>query len=71
MHVTKDELNQACKEINDRIDDVKDNHLDSIFNAITWLTDMVEKKVNRVYWVIGVGLALLAVILAMLQVFGG
>jgi len=70
QYVTKDELYEACKEINDKIDDVKDNHLNSIYNAITWLSDMVEKKVNRVYWVIGIGLALLAVVLTILQVFG-
>lgn len=71
MYVTKDELNEACKEINDKVDDMRDNHLSTIFDAITWLTDFVDKKVNRIYWVIGIGLALLGVVLTMLQVFGG
>ena len=55
----KDELAQACKGINDRIDDIKDNHLASIYRQVRDLK----------WFVLGVG-GVLAIVLTLLQLFG-
>ena len=67
QYVTKDELTEACQGINDKIDDIKDNHLKSIYSLIS----VVSGKVNDLKWfVVGVGVVL-ALVLTILQVFGG
>lgn len=69
-YITKDEFQKECKAINDKIDDLANNHLGTIFDAIVWLEGLVDRKINKVYWVLGGGFGLLAVVLTMLQVFG-
>jgi len=76
-YITKEEFEKECKGINDRIDDLANNHLDTIFNAIVLIDDKFEKfcdrvdrKINKVYIGLGAGFGLLAVVLTMLQVFG-
>jgi len=69
-YITKEEFNKTCEEIKAEIADVRDNHLNTIFDAIVWLEGLVDRKINKVYWGLGAGFGLLAVVLTMLQVFG-
>ena len=67
MYVEREEFLRVCKEINDKIDDITDNHLSSIYSLIS----VVYDKVRDLKWfVIGVG-GVLAIVLTLLQVFGG
>ena len=69
-HVTKEELDRAIQTVNDSIDDIKDNHLGSIYAGIVWLSNKIEKVENRFYKIIGIGIALIAIVLAILEVMG-
>lgn len=58
-YVTRKEFKKAIKEINGKIDDIKDNHLAGII-----------ERVNTLRWVFIAGMAVLGVVLGVLQVFG-
>lgn len=57
---------KVTNELRDDIEDIRDNHLASIFSAVMNLADQVK---NLRWFFLG-GIALLGVIMAMLQVFG-
>ena len=65
-YVTKEQLDKACNEINDRIDDIKDNHLNSIWAYIGFL----DRSIGNLRWWIMGSVAVLGIVLAIIQVFG-
>jgi len=65
-YISREEFNKAIKEVNDNIDDIKENHLSTIYALI----DSVLDKVSTLRWVFIAGMAVLGVVLGLLQVFG-
>ena len=61
-YVTKDEF----KELKDEVDDIRDNHLQSIYTSIQF----IWKDIGNLRWWIMGSVAILGVVLAILQVFG-
>ena len=61
-YVTKDEF----KELKDEVDDIRDNHLQSIYTSIQFIWRDIG---NLRWWIMG-SVAILGVVLAILQVFG-
>ena len=60
-YVTQEKFDKACGVINKKIDDVKDNHLLSIYGLISDL----DKRVGNLRWFIigvGVGLGILQIV---------
>ena len=60
-YVTKDEF----KELKDEVDDIRDNHLQSIYTSIQF----IWKDIGNLRWWIMGSVAILGVVLAILQVF--
>ena len=65
-HVTKEEFDKAIGELKESVADIKENHLDSIEGYLWWF----ERDINRIWKALGGGIALLALVLVLLQVFG-
>jgi len=61
-YVTKDEF----KELKDEVDDIRDNHLQSIYTSIQF----IWKDIGNLRWWIMGSVAVLGIVLAILQVFG-
>ena len=64
-YVTHEQLKEECDKINERIDEVTDNHLPHLFD----LVDQVLDKVNTLKWVVVAGAGVISIVLAMLHVF--
>lgn len=58
----EDEINEMRAEI----DDIRDNHLNSIEAALLW----VIRDIERLWKVIGAGIAILAVVIALVEILG-
>ena len=69
-YVSQEDFDKKCKEINDNIDDIKDNHLSSIYNAQLWFNDKLEQIEKKFTKNLALGVALIAVFLAVIEVFG-
>ena len=65
-YVERKEFEEAMKQVNDKMDDITDNHLNSIEAWILWL----DKSIGNLRWFFTAGMVLLGVVLAILQVFG-
>lgn len=65
-YVEHEEFARITKEIKDDIEDIKDNHLASIWVAIGFL----DRNVGQLRWWILGSVALLGVVLAILEVRG-
>ena len=64
-YVTHEQLKEECDKINERIDEVTDNHLPHLFD----LVDQVLDKVSTLKWVVVAGAGVISIVLAMLHVF--
>ena len=61
-YVTNDEF----KELKEEVDDIRDNHLQSIYTSIQF----IWKDIGNLRWWIMGSVAVLGIVLAILQVFG-
>ena len=66
---------EDLQEVKEEIKDVKDNHLKSIFDSIMWIDDKfdrfdekVDNKFGRLYKILGIGLAVLTVVITLAQI---
>ena len=66
---------EDLQEVKEEIKDVKDNHLKSIFDSIMWIDDKfdrfdekVDNKFGRLYKILGIGLAVLTIVITLAQV---
>lgn len=69
-YVTEEEFKKRCDEQDEKLEDIKENHLRSIYDAQLWFNarlDEVEKKFSRN---LALGLAIIAIFLAVIEVFG-
>ena len=71
-HITEEQFNAKCQEIQGEIheireeqDDIRDNHLDTIE---AWILVMAN-DINRLWKVVGGGVALIAVVIALVKLF--
>jgi len=64
-YVTKDEFHKECKGIEDKIDDLKENDLHSIWLAI----EVIFKDIGNLRWFIVGGFTILGIVLALLKLF--
>jgi len=64
-YVTKDEFRKECKGIEDKIDDLKENDLHSIWLAI----EVIFKDIGNLRWFIVGGFSILGIVLALLKLF--
>ena len=66
---------EDLQEVKGEIKDVKDNHLKSILDSIMWIDDKfdrfdekVDNKFGRLYKILGIGLAVLTIVITLAQV---
>ena len=69
-YVTKEEFKESCSGINSKIDNITNNHLDSIYSALVWLSTKIEQLEARFFKILAAGIAIIAVVLAIIEVFG-
>ena len=65
-YATKEDLEEKCKEINGKIDNIMNNHLPHILSLI----EMVKDRVMTNRWVFLGSVAVLGVALGIRDVFG-
>ena len=66
-YITKEEFNDKCDEINCKIDDIKDNHLNTILNAVIWIDERTDRKIGNLRWWILGSVTLLGIVIALIQ----
>jgi len=64
-YVTKTEHTESCKRIEEKIDDLKENDLHSIWLAI----EVIFKDIGNLRWFIVGGFSILGIVLALLKLF--
>lgn len=60
-YITEDQFKKAIEHVNNKIDDIADNHLNSIEAAILWIV----RDIERLWKVMGIGIAVLALVIAL------
>ena len=66
-YVTKEEFKQRCDKVDEKLEDITDNHLTTIWGAI----EFIFHDIRNIRWLIMGGVGVLAIVLAILEVFGG
>ncbi|RLC34002.1 MAG: hypothetical protein DRZ76_03490 [Candidatus Nealsonbacteria bacterium] len=64
--MNEDEIRKELEKLENQIEDIKSNHLDSIYTAIK----LCMRDINHLRWFIMAGTAVLGIVIALVELLG-
>ena len=64
--MNEDEIRKELEKLESQIEDIKSNHLDSIYTAIK----LCMRDINNLRWFIMAGTAVLGIVIALVELLG-